>query len=190
MLSYTSINKNSLVPKVTNCDSSIENAIKILVEWTNGKDNLYCSNTYIACSEDNIIRFIIFSNSEGSLYKLTNDGIFPFRIVENPFNEELLGNICSFLNNETPKIVDTPKIVESNISNVNAINESIELTPVLKTEEEPITPNNSPVESKTEEEIEKINVLDECEKMMRIFEENNRRKKVVEAELRAEEKEN
>ena len=192
---YSVINKNLLFPKINNFKNVLQDAKDFLIKDIQNKDNRYCSNIYIVCSDNDVVSSVIFSNPNGILYELTNNGIQKLDIPKEALNQDLLQDIYKFLTNsdeEVEKYLSTERqkyfktiSISEELDNLNIspVDEMIEFTPILNE----VVNVKLKEETKPETEI-KMSVLDECEEMMKIFEQNNKRKLLVEEQLKTENK--
>jgi len=192
---YSVINKNLLFPKINNFKNVLQDAKDFLIKDIQNKDNRYCSNIYIVCTENDTVSSVIFSNPNSILYELTNNGIQKLDIPKEALNQDLLQDIYKFLTNsdeEVEKYLSTERqkyfktiSISEELDNLNIspVDEMIEFTPILNE----VVNVKLKEETKPETEI-KMSVLDECEEMMKIFEQNNKRKLLVEEQLKTENK--
>lgn len=192
---YSVINKNLLFPKINNFKNVLQDAKDFLIKDIQNKDNRYCSNIYIVCSDNDVVSSVIFSNPNGILYELTNNGIQKLDTPKEALNQDLLQDIYKFLTNsdeEVEKYLSTERqkyfktiSISEELDNLNIspVDEMIEFTPILNE----VVNVKLKEETKPETEI-KMSVLDECEEMMKIFEQNNKRKLLVEEQLKTENK--
>jgi hypothetical protein len=192
---YSVINKNLLFPKINNFKNVLQDAKDFLIKEIQNKDNRYCSNIYIVCTENDTVSSVIFSNPNSILYELTNNGIQKLDIPKEALNQDLLQDIYKFLTNsdeEVEKYLSTERqkyfktiSISEELDNLNIspVDEMIEFTPILNE----VVNVKLKEETKPETEI-KMSVLDECEEMMKIFEQNNKRKLLVEEQLKTENK--
>ena len=171
----------------------LQDAKDFLIKDIQNKDNRYCSNIYIVCSDNDVVSSVIFSNPNGILYELTNNGIQKLDKPKEALNQDLLQDIYKFLTNsdeEVEKYLSTERqkyfktiSISEELDNLNIspVDEMIEFTPILNE----VVNVKLKEETKPETEI-KMSVLDECEEMMKIFEQNNKRKLLVEEQLKTE----
>jgi len=197
---YSVINKNLLFPKINNFKNVLQDAKDFLIKEIQNKDNRYCSNIYIVCSENDTVSSVIFSNPNNILYELTNNGIQKLDTPKEALNEELLQNIYKFLTNsdeEVEKYLSTERqkyfktiSISQELDNLNIspVDEMIEFTPILNEIVESTETNTITTITKLPDPEPKLSVLDECEEMMKIFEQNNKRKLLVEEQLKTENK--
>ena len=184
-MNFTLINKNNLIPSsklYTNIDDVILELKKITFE----KKLDYCSNVLITSNNKEKINNILFSNGCNDLYILTNNGIHKYDDYYSQLNENLLNSntIYDFLhNNEEIEII--PK---QNKTQHVQFKENFVIVSNKNIQDEEVKEEEVKEEEVKEVKQEEDNILLECEKMMKIFEENNKRKLLLNEKIKIEKK--
>ena len=193
---YTLINKNEIIPKIINGGIDL---LTVLRRDTVDKNSNYCKNTYIIkyLDTDNIL--CVYFSHNNKLYIATDNDIIEYLTIKKLNKEQIFENIYKFLENNTNNVntnnVNTNNVNTNNVNtdnvnsdNVNSdnLNMNIEINPIIDLiENENINENEK---EKNVNEFEKINILDQCEQMYKMYENEKNRKKKLEEELKIEEK--
>ena len=184
MNNYTLIDKNYFIPFVME-NQTLDNCINTLKTRTLNVNKDYFKNIYVLCMTKNNCEYVIFSDVKYNLYKLTNYGITPFTNEENQYfdynNIKLIDEFLnSNYNNDTMTIDIDPNFdIKSDVGQ-SKDEESEEVNNKIKRIVE--------MNMITNDDDNDVDVMDECEKYMELYNKKKTEKKNVEMNLKQVEK--